>query len=200
MNQQDIAIAIAAPFTDHEVKRRPGRGGQQFRYVDARTVGARLTEVLGIAGWDFQSTVVDPERHVVHGRLTARIDGQVIVREDVGYPNGDRDEEPLKSAVSDALKRTAVHIGVGAYLYQDETITKDRAVVAEAAEVFTAAIDAIRAINQTEAQRIEAGLQKLGARDGRLSGITPAQAAWARDRAIAIMDKVIAEANAEDLA
>lgn len=201
MNQ--IAIAIAAVFDKTEVKQRPGRGGKQFSYIDARAVARRLTEVLGLAGWDFQTTVADTDRQVVHGRLTVRLDGQTIVREDFGYPNTpDSDEEPLKSAASDALKRCAVQLGVGAYLYGGKPprveAPVDHEQIAKLSAHFGEAMEAIRVINAAEAERIEAGLQKIGVKGPGLTGLSVQRAEWARDRAITIMDQVIAEANAAE--
>jgi len=199
----EIAIAIAAAFDKSEVKQRPGRGGKQFSYIDARVVARRLTEVLGLTGWDFQATVADTDRQVVHGRLTVRLDGQAIVREDFGYPNTpDSDEEPLKSAASDALKRCAVQLGVGAYLYGGKApkaeAPADRQRVEQLSAQFGEVMEAIRVMNAAEAERIESGLRKMGVAGPGLAGLPVAKAEWARDRAMAIMDKVIAEANAAD--
>lgn len=200
MNSNEMTQALSAPFSDTELKRRPGRGSKTFRYVDARTVARRLTDVLGITGWSFETTVADPERQVVHGRLTVTIDGATIVRSDFGYPNSDSDDEPLKSAASDALKRAAVQLGVGAYLYGDEAsqaaAAEERAKLAKIDAHFAEVMEAIRAMNAEEAERIESGLAKWGASS--LTQLPLAKAEWARDRALAIMDKVIAEANAAE--
>jgi hypothetical protein len=97
--------------------------------VDARVVAQRLDDVLTPAGWQFTWTHL-PGENVVHGRLD--IDG--TVREDAGYPNSDNDDEPMKAAVSDALKRCAVLFGVGRHLYDDnapgrpQTASRPRAV------------------------------------------------------------------------
>jgi hypothetical protein len=45
-----------------------------------------------------------------------------VIREDAGYPNSERDEEPMKAAVSDALKRCAVLFGIGRHLYDDNKV------------------------------------------------------------------------------
>lgn len=126
---------LAEHFPDHEVKQRPGaakwdhkadcQGARcrdakdeakhhQFSYVDARAVAQRLDDVLTPAGWTFTCAVI-PGSDVVKGTLT--IAG--VIREDHGYPNSDRDEEPVKAATSDALKRCAVLFGVGRHLYED---------------------------------------------------------------------------------
>ena len=108
--------ALAEPFPDSDIKHRPGRGGMTFAYVDARAVMQRLDDVLTPSGWDFTSTVV-PGTDIVRGELT--VGG--VIRVDYGYPNSDSDEEPIKSASSDALKRCAVMFGIGRHLYSDNT-------------------------------------------------------------------------------
>lgn len=126
---------LAVPFPDDEVKQRPGAAKWdhkqacegprcrvtkdpemhvQFSYVDARAVAQRLDDVLTPAGWDFTCATI-PGSDVVKGTL--RIEESV--REDHGYPNSDRDEEPIKAATSDALKRCAVLFGIGRHLYED---------------------------------------------------------------------------------
>ena len=111
--RQDL---LQEPFTD-EVKTREGRGGMSFDYIDARTAMQRLDEVLGVQGWEFRiKTVVG---QAVVGSLTIWTESGARVHEDVGYPNGPNDDEPLKGAVSDCLKRCAVHVGVGRHLYFD---------------------------------------------------------------------------------
>jgi hypothetical protein len=109
---------LAEPFPDHEIKQRPGRGNMTFSYVDARAVMQRLDDVVTPAGWEFTSEVVadiGSDMPVVKGRLTVA----GFVREDYGYPNSDHDDEPIKAASSDALKRCAVMFGIGRHLYDD---------------------------------------------------------------------------------
>jgi hypothetical protein len=91
-----------------------------FTYADARAVAQRLDDVLGIEGWQFEVKVADPARGVVHGSLVIVIDGKSTIRQDFGYPNSTQDDEPLKSAASDALRRCAAQVGVGRSLYSPE--------------------------------------------------------------------------------
>lgn len=120
---KQIAAALAAPFTGTDLKTRPGRGGMTYTYADARAVAQRLDDVLGLAGWQFEVKVADAQRFVVHGTLVAVIDGVTTVRQDFGYPNSAQDDEPYKSAASDALRRCAAQIGVGRSLYSSGTGT-----------------------------------------------------------------------------
>ena len=130
---------LTQPFDDDTVKERQGprqhegvctkKYGQctqkhkMLSYVDARDVAERLDAVLGMENWAFEVAAV-PGANVVHGRLMLFLraeDEQLrwIAREDHGYPNSDDDDEPLKSATSDALKRCAVLFGIGRHLYGD---------------------------------------------------------------------------------
>ncbi len=117
---KQIAQALAAPFDAKDLKTRPGRAGLVFTYADARAVAQRLDDVLGIDGWQFEVKVADPARAVVHGSLAVVIEGKTTIRQDFGYPNSAQDDEPLKSAASDALRRCAAQIGVGRSLYSPE--------------------------------------------------------------------------------
>ncbi len=90
-------------------------------YVDPRVVSERLDQAVG-GEWSFhwEPLGVQGDRLVVKSSLTV----MGVTREDVGeYVLSDRDQaDPWKSAVSDALKRAAVHFGVGRYLYWLEAI------------------------------------------------------------------------------
>jgi hypothetical protein len=117
---KDIAQALAAPFDPKDLKQRPGRAGLVFTYADARAVAQRLDDVLGVTGWQFEVAVADVPRSVVKGSLTIVVEGKTVIHEDFGYPNSTSDDEPLKSAASDALRRCAAQVGVGRSLYSPE--------------------------------------------------------------------------------
>ena len=117
---KQISVALAAPFEEKDLKHRPGRAGMTFTYADARAVAQRLDDVLGLTGWEFEVAVADAARGVVKGTLHIVVDGKTVIHEDFGYPNSTQDDEPLKSAASDALRRCAAQIGVGRSLYSPE--------------------------------------------------------------------------------
>jgi hypothetical protein len=115
----DILAALSAPFPPEVIRHRTGAGGKDLTWVDARTVAARLDEVLGISAWDF---AVEPvgDTNTVLGILTVRFpDGTVARRQDFGYETGGSGES-LKEASSDALRRCASLFGVARYLYGGE--------------------------------------------------------------------------------
>lgn len=116
-----VAQALSAPFEEKDLKHRPGRGGLTFTYADARAVAQRLDDVLGVTGWQFEVNVADVARSVVKGSLTIVVEGKTVIHEDFGYPNSSADDEPLKSAASDALRRCAAQVGVGRSLYSPES-------------------------------------------------------------------------------
>jgi len=120
---KQLAAALAAPFKPEELKQRPGRAGMTFTYADSRAVAQRLDDVLGLDGWQFEVKVADAARSVVHGNLIVVVDGKTTIRQDFGYPNSTQDEEPLKSAASDALRRCAAQLGVGRSLYSAEKVS-----------------------------------------------------------------------------
>lgn len=121
MTSKDIWAALAVPFTD-EVKTKPGPGTMTFSYVDARAVEQRLDDVLSPESWDFQ---VQPlPGNVAHGRLIIYAGERAITREDFGY--AENDQEPLKAAASDALKRCAVQFGIGRHLYDDNRASRSQ--------------------------------------------------------------------------
>ena len=118
---RDIAAALAAPFDAKDLKTRPGRSGMTYTYADVRAIDTRLDEVFGTMGWSFSWEVVDPANSVVRGRLIVSHEGVTKTIEEAGYPNAaGRDEEPLKSSVTDSRRRAAAALGIGRSLYSPE--------------------------------------------------------------------------------
>lgn len=123
--------ALVAPFEARYVRWRVGSvrkdktKGTALAYLDSRGVMKRLDDVLGPAGWSFETRPVALEvtgrngdivtQSGFIGRLTVTWpSGKTTVREDAGAAS---DIEPLKGGASDALKRAAVQLGIGRYLY-----------------------------------------------------------------------------------
>jgi hypothetical protein len=111
----EITEALAAPFAEDEVDFLPrGSANGKARalpYIDARSVMRRLDAVVGPGNWSFDFDLLSPEGKMVKGRLTVL----GVTKCDAGEAAAE--DEVLKSAVSDALKRCAVHFGIGRYLY-----------------------------------------------------------------------------------
>ncbi len=118
---KDIAAALLAPFEEKDLKHRPGRAGMTFTYADVRAIDGRLDDVFGTMGWSFSWELVDAANAVVRGRLIVHHEGQSKTIEEAGYPNAaGRDEEPIKSSVTDSRRRAAAALGIGRSLYSPE--------------------------------------------------------------------------------
>ena len=86
-------------------------------YVDARAVEDRLDHVFGVDGWQDAYHLL-PNGNVVC-KLRVKIGTEWIEKSDVGGQSDQPDEsDRTKSAFSDALKRAAVKLGIGRYLYR----------------------------------------------------------------------------------
>lgn len=131
--EQTIHERLAAPFPVGELKffpvalTRDKKKARVGSYIDARAVMDRLDEVLGMGNWQTAVEVVDTSAKAVACTLSLRLDGQWVSQSDIGYPNegkdaDNNDKEPLKAAASDALKRAAVHFGIGRYIYSLELV------------------------------------------------------------------------------
>lgn len=124
MDPTEIVKALAAPFDPKDVKWKPqavkGERALAVAYVTARGVMERLDAVLGPQNWqdDYEPL---PDGNVLC-RLKVRFDPSTqewITKADVGGPSEQPDSgDRGKSAVSDSLKRAAVKLGVGRYLYR----------------------------------------------------------------------------------
>lgn len=116
-----INAALAAPFQPSEVKFKPqsvkGNRALALAYIDCRVIQDRLDEVLGVEHWmDEYEILTDGS---VMCRLKLRINGEWVMKTDVGSPSEQPDSgDRLKAAFSDALKRAAVKFGIGRYLYR----------------------------------------------------------------------------------
>ena len=118
MTQQE---QLVKPFGVHEIKWKPitVRNNQAlaFAYVDVRAIMDRLDLVFGLAGWESHYTVLD--NNSVKCQLRVRLENAWIEKEDVGSPSEQPDEhDRMKAAFSDAMKRAAVQLGIGRYLYR----------------------------------------------------------------------------------
>jgi hypothetical protein len=123
---REILDQLSEPFREDQVRWKPqviSESGNALAvaYVDPRVVSERLDHVVG-GNWSFhwEPIGVQGDRLVIKSSLTI----MGVTREDVGeYGLTERDmADPWKSAVSDSLKRAAVHFGVGRYLYWLESV------------------------------------------------------------------------------
>jgi len=112
-----IGAELGKVFPIETLQFRPGSATNDgskvvaLPYIDARQVMDRLDEVVGCGHWSFDWVPMDSDGKAVKGILTVL----AVSHADVG--EADKEAEPWKSAVSDSIKRAAVHFGVGRYLY-----------------------------------------------------------------------------------
>lgn len=115
LNDPAVRQALLAPFQDHEISFLPRKpeGGRALAvpYIDARAVMTRLDHAVGPAAWEYDFDPLSVDGKMVRGKLT--VFG--VTKCDPGQANDEA--ELMKSASSDALKRCAVHFGIGRYLY-----------------------------------------------------------------------------------
>jgi hypothetical protein len=120
MTATEILNALSAPFDPADIHFKPqaisGNRCLAVAYLDARAVMDRLDAVCGV-NWSDSYDVL-PNGSVVC-RLSIVVDGQTIVRADVGSPSEQPDDgDRMKAGFSDALKRAAVKFAIGRYLYR----------------------------------------------------------------------------------
>ncbi len=115
----EIFAALTEPFVGRDVKQREGGRGKKLSYITARTVQNRLDDVLGPESWHFE--LVPWGNDALIGTLIIVLpDGSTVRKSDVGGRAGMQTaDDDTKSAASDALKRCAVHFGIGRELYND---------------------------------------------------------------------------------
>ena len=109
-----IEVALKRPFPVNKLRWRQGGGGKELVYITARDVMDRLDEVFGISGWQTHYDFVG-ERMIC--KLAVRfhgVDCDWITKSDGA---DDSNIEGAKGGISDALKRSAVLLGIGRYLY-----------------------------------------------------------------------------------
>jgi hypothetical protein len=111
---------LADYFSPDEVKFKPQtvKDGRALAvaYIDARCVMDRFDAVVGVAGWCDRYEIISDGGIVC--TIGVKVGGEWIFKSDVGGESQQPDEDDRrKAAFSDALKRAAVHWGVGRYLY-----------------------------------------------------------------------------------
>jgi hypothetical protein len=115
----ELRQRLAAPFAADEIQWKPaavsGSRALAICYVSARAVMDRLDDCFGVGGWQ---TSYRETPDGVNCRLELWIGERWIQHEDFGafseQPDGG---DKVKAGYSDSLKRVAIHVGVGRYLY-----------------------------------------------------------------------------------
>ena len=117
-DSQAIMQRLQAPFPISDIEFRVGSTnadktrGMALAYLTSRAVQARLDEVFGIGGW--KTEFREWRAKGVICTISVKIDGEWISKEDGAE---ETDIEAIKGSLSDSFKRSAVHLGIGRYLY-----------------------------------------------------------------------------------
>ncbi len=146
MTDEQVMKALRAPFKCWRDQRGNIQGeveGREeflngrkviFYYIDARAVMKRLDAVLGVFGWDTTFSVLN-DKIVCHltiispdGRRVTKTDGTgeadlevTRVNKTTGEVKEMSEKEKImksKGDLSNALRRVAVSVGIGRYLYE----------------------------------------------------------------------------------
>lgn len=117
------AAALLAPFPPDELRWKPQAVKNNrclaIAYIGARVVMDRLDAVLGVENWQDEYDVLADGSAACRLKVRFAPGGEWVMRMDVGSPSEQPDGgDRLKAAFSDALKRAAVKLGVGRYLYR----------------------------------------------------------------------------------
>jgi len=127
MNLLNMQRSLLEPFPKGNVEWRIQASGKKsdgnlwalaIPYLNARDIMQRMDDVFGIGGWKNEYKEIPGSLSTEKGmfcELSAKIDGEWLTKIDLGTAT---EIEPLKGAVSGALKRTAVLWGVGRYMYE----------------------------------------------------------------------------------
>ncbi len=120
-NAKQLSLLLTAPFPVDAIHWKPlavkGNRALAAAYLDARAVMQRLDSVFGVGGWKDSYVITDGGSVVC--TLSVKIDGEWVQKTDVGSPSEQPDDgDKLKAAFSDALKRAAIKLGIGRYLYR----------------------------------------------------------------------------------
>lgn len=108
--------ALTRPFPREAIKQRKGASGKMLSYVEAHSVIRRLVEATS-NNFQFRVLAVDIQDNLVLATVELEIAGNK--RQHVGTQrmNGGNNDDAVKAAISDAIKKCATLWGVGLELY-----------------------------------------------------------------------------------
>ncbi len=121
---RDLVKRIPASY----VKTKPG--GFQADYVSHADIQQILLAKIGPCTQEVKELIYNAE-HQLQGcilRMTYEIDGQTVVIEEAGDVErpGANNGANAKNAVSDAVKRCAMRVGVGLHLWSQDNYVLDK--------------------------------------------------------------------------
>lgn len=113
----NIFLSLHRPFSENEIEWRVGMANSEgtsalaLAYVDSRAIMDRLD--LAVGPWNWKDAYRPIDKGVICS-LSLCLGGMWVSKEDASDYT---DIEPIKGAISGAIKRAAVKFGVGRYLY-----------------------------------------------------------------------------------
>lgn len=122
MTEAELLKKLQAPFAPDDIEWKPQTCGikQDGRpyvlavpYLTNRAIQARLDDVCGVMGWENQFKPAENEKGFLCG-ITIHFDGRSVTKWDGAEST---DIEALKGGISNSMKRAAVQLGIGRYLY-----------------------------------------------------------------------------------
>jgi len=123
--KDEIALSLQKPFEESDIQWRVQQAGipasgkpyvMAIPYVSNRAIQKRLDEVFGPFGWE-NAYMPTPDGKGYLCGITIHSEKRSVTKWDgAEYTN----IEPLKGALSDSMKRSAVQLGIGRYLYNLE--------------------------------------------------------------------------------
>lgn len=123
---RDLARELAEPFEANEIEWRINRSGitngkpwaTAIPYITSRAVQDRLDKVFGPFGWQNETKQVSTKGFL--SGISVKHEGEWITKWDGAEGNDINGMDVVKSGSSNALKRAAVLLGIGRYLYDLE--------------------------------------------------------------------------------
>ena len=129
MTDRTDLVALATPFKDHQIQTKPGGFGA--RYVSHSEVQQRLLFHLGPPPQRVVQTIRSAEGQV-HGvilEMTFTIDSKEVVIQEAGDCErpGPNDALNTQMAISSAIARCCMRVGLGLHLWAGDHYVLDRA-------------------------------------------------------------------------
>lgn len=127
---------LARPFPKEAIKQRKGANGVMLSYVECHSVIRRLIEATG-NNFNFRVLGIDIQDNLVMATVELEIAGNI--RQHVGTQrmNGGNNDDAVKAAISDALKKCSTLFSVGLDLYGPDYETEKIPSVAASRPVQT---------------------------------------------------------------
>lgn len=120
---EEVFAQLGAPIPSALIESRPGGGGRQLNYITARTVMNRLDAVVGGPNWETEYFYLGDGTykciltvHLPSGRKVSKCGISGLPPTKGG---GLEEDDRLKGASSDCLKRAGAEFGIARELYLD---------------------------------------------------------------------------------